>query len=75
MSLLHEDRPAARATGYARQWLRLFWTMSWLLAAMTISFVPRRALPDGELPAWKQIAWVIFFAAGVCLAMTFLKTD
>jgi hypothetical protein len=70
-----ENHPAARPVSYARQWFRLCWAMAWLLFAAYISFVPRRPLPGGELPAWKQVAWVIFFAAGVCFAMTFLKSE
>jgi hypothetical protein len=69
------DHPVARSVAYARQWFRLCCSLMWLLAAAYIAFVPRRAQPGGELPAWKQIIWVIFFAVGVGFAMIFLKTE
>lgn len=67
--------PVARSVARARQWIRLCLALGWLLAAAYLAFVPRRPLPGGEMPAWKQIIWVIFFAAGVCFAMTFLKSE
>jgi hypothetical protein len=75
MSARPDVHPVARSVAYARQWFRLCAAMGWLLVATYIAFVPRRPLPGGELPAWKQIAWVIFFAVGVCFAMTFLKSE
>jgi hypothetical protein len=64
-----------RPVAYAGQWFRLCVALGWLMAAAYIAFVPRRPLPGGELPAWKQVAWVLFFAADVCFAMTFLKSE
>ena len=75
MSVRPDFSPVARSVAYARQWFRLCWTLAWLMTATYIAFVPRRPLPGGDLPAWKQAAWVAFFAAGVCLAMTFLKSE
>jgi hypothetical protein len=70
VSVLPEDNSAADATGYWRQWLQLVLALGWLLLAATISFVPSRRRPAGELPMWKQVVWVILFS---CAIVFYLK--
>jgi hypothetical protein len=57
--MVPEDGPAASGTGYWRQWLRLVLVMGWLLLTATISFVPGRRRPAGDLPMGRHIAWLI----------------
>jgi hypothetical protein len=35
--------------------------VTWLMVAATIQFVPKPRRPDGELPLWKQVVWLILF--------------
>jgi hypothetical protein len=57
--MVPEDRPAASRTGYWKQWFRLVLALGWLLLAATISFVPGRRRPAGDLPRARHVAWLI----------------
>jgi hypothetical protein len=54
--------------------LRLRLAIGWLLLAASLAFVtprppkpPRPRRPAGEVPAWKQVVWLVLFIALACV--------
>jgi hypothetical protein len=71
--MVPEDRPAAGGSGYWRQWFRLVLALGWLLVAATISFVPGRRRPAGDLPRARHVMWLICSVVLIGAALAAIK--